>query len=71
MAKRSIDWTSATSGHVEAITSDVIAPSPWEIFGCQNGNVPLSAFVDQLMVVSVDDSFSNNGMLRITSLQRS
>ncbi|KAG6410114.1 hypothetical protein SASPL_128163 [Salvia splendens] len=37
MAKRSIDWTSASSVHVEAMTSDVIAPSPWEIFGCQNG----------------------------------
>ncbi|KAG6412705.1 hypothetical protein SASPL_125390 [Salvia splendens] len=37
MAKRSIDWTSASSVHMEAMTSDVIAPSPWEIFGCQNG----------------------------------
>ncbi|KAL3819966.1 hypothetical protein ACJIZ3_005871 [Penstemon smallii] len=37
MAKRSIDWTSASSMHVNAFTSDVIAPSPWKIFGCQNG----------------------------------
>ncbi|KAI3458973.1 hypothetical protein Pfo_015636 [Paulownia fortunei] len=37
MAKRSIDWTSASSVHVDAMTSDVIAPSPWKIFGCQNG----------------------------------
>ncbi|KAL6586390.1 hypothetical protein OROMI_001378 [Orobanche minor] len=36
-AKRSIDWTSASSVHVDAMTSDVIAPSPWKIFGCQNG----------------------------------
>lgn len=32
----SIDWT-ATSMHVNAVTSDVVAPSPWQIFGCQNG----------------------------------
>ncbi|XP_022746142.1 protein ENHANCED DISEASE RESISTANCE 2-like isoform X2 [Durio zibethinus] len=25
------------SVHAEAMTSDVIAPSPWKIFGCQNG----------------------------------
>ncbi|KAK6136174.1 hypothetical protein DH2020_030065 [Rehmannia glutinosa] len=37
MAKRSIDWTSASSMHVDAMTSDVISPSPWKIFGCQNG----------------------------------
>ncbi|KAL6504074.1 hypothetical protein OROGR_025997 [Orobanche gracilis] len=35
--KRSIDWTAASSTHVSAMTSDVIAPSPWKIFGCQNG----------------------------------
>ncbi|KAK0592123.1 hypothetical protein LWI29_013664 [Acer saccharum] len=34
--KRSIDWTLGTSIHAEA-TTDVIAPSPWKIFGCQNG----------------------------------
>lgn len=32
----SIDWT-ATSMHVNAVTSDVVAPSSWQIFGCQNG----------------------------------
>ncbi|XP_059628320.1 protein ENHANCED DISEASE RESISTANCE 2-like [Cornus florida] len=35
--KKSIDWTSESSVHVDAMTSDVIAPSPWQIFGCQNG----------------------------------
>ncbi|KAK4750237.1 hypothetical protein SAY87_027686 [Trapa incisa] len=35
--KSSIDWTSCSSIHTEAMTSDVIAPSPWKIFGCQNG----------------------------------
>ncbi|KAH6804025.1 Pleckstrin homology and lipid-binding START domains-containing protein [Perilla frutescens var. frutescens] len=37
MARRTIDWTSTSSFHVDAMTSDVIAPSPWKIFGCQNG----------------------------------
>ncbi|XP_057798953.1 protein ENHANCED DISEASE RESISTANCE 2-like isoform X2 [Salvia miltiorrhiza] len=37
MARRSIDWTSTSLFHVDAMTSDVIAPSPWKIFGCQNG----------------------------------
>ncbi|CAH9135947.1 unnamed protein product [Cuscuta epithymum] len=35
--KKSIDWTDASSSHVDAMTSDVIGPSPWKIFGCQNG----------------------------------
>ncbi|CAK9136107.1 unnamed protein product [Ilex paraguariensis] len=35
--KNSVDWASASSMHVDAMTSDVIAPSPWKIFGCQNG----------------------------------
>ncbi|VFQ64791.1 unnamed protein product [Cuscuta campestris] len=35
--KKSIDWTEASSSHVDAMTSDVIGPSPWKIFGCQNG----------------------------------
>ncbi|KAK2993113.1 hypothetical protein RJ640_021785 [Escallonia rubra] len=35
--KKSVDWASAASMHVDAMTSDVIAPSPWKIFGCQNG----------------------------------
>ncbi|CAN1258078.1 Protein ENHANCED DISEASE RESISTANCE 2-like [Linum perenne] len=34
-SKRSIDYYSTL--HTEAMTSDVIAPSPWKIFGCQNG----------------------------------
>ncbi|XP_048232207.1 protein ENHANCED DISEASE RESISTANCE 2-like isoform X3 [Ricinus communis] len=33
--KRLIDYYSTL--HTEAMTSDVIAPSPWKIFGCQNG----------------------------------
>ncbi|OMO70968.1 hypothetical protein COLO4_28422 [Corchorus olitorius] len=32
--KNSVDWPSI---HTEAMTSDVVAPSPWKIFGCQNG----------------------------------
>ncbi|EXB51751.1 hypothetical protein L484_002656 [Morus notabilis] len=35
--KTSIDWTFSSIVHTEAMTSDVIAPSPWKIFGCQNG----------------------------------
>ncbi|XP_042042035.1 protein ENHANCED DISEASE RESISTANCE 2-like [Salvia splendens] len=33
----SIDWTVYSSSVSDAMTSDVIAPSPWKIFGCQNG----------------------------------
>ncbi|XP_057979622.1 protein ENHANCED DISEASE RESISTANCE 2-like [Malania oleifera] len=33
----SVDWTHSPSMHMDAMTSDVIAPSPWKIFGCQNG----------------------------------
>ncbi|KAL5716961.1 hypothetical protein ACHQM5_010060 [Ranunculus cassubicifolius] len=33
----SIDWTLSSSVPTELVTSDVIAPSPWIIFGCQNG----------------------------------
>ena len=36
--KTSIDWTFSSIVHTEGTTSDVIAPSPWKIFGCQNGN---------------------------------
>ncbi|XP_019099859.1 PREDICTED: protein ENHANCED DISEASE RESISTANCE 2-like isoform X2 [Camelina sativa] len=47
--KNSVDWTnysstnhsstnySSSSLNVETVASDVIAPSPWKIFGCQNG----------------------------------
>ncbi|KAK6138090.1 hypothetical protein DH2020_028180 [Rehmannia glutinosa] len=34
---RSTDWTVYSSSVSDAMTSDVIAPSPWKIFGCQNG----------------------------------
>ncbi|XP_052176020.1 protein ENHANCED DISEASE RESISTANCE 2 isoform X2 [Diospyros lotus] len=33
----SIDWTLCSSRHMDPVSSDVIAPSPWTIFGCQNG----------------------------------
>ncbi|GMN24814.1 hypothetical protein TIFTF001_000703 [Ficus carica] len=33
----SIDWTICPSTQADPMTSDVIAPSPWTIFGCQNG----------------------------------
>ncbi|KAL8551510.1 hypothetical protein ACS0TY_000565 [Phlomoides rotata] len=36
-AKRFTDWNSASSVHVDAMTSDVIGPSSWKIFACQNG----------------------------------
>ncbi|XP_062092946.1 protein ENHANCED DISEASE RESISTANCE 2-like [Humulus lupulus] len=35
--KTSIDWTFSSILNTEAMASDVIAPSPWKIFGCQNG----------------------------------
>ena len=35
----SIDWTLRSSRVIDAMTSDVIAPSPWKIFGCENGMV--------------------------------
>ncbi|XP_062171454.1 protein ENHANCED DISEASE RESISTANCE 2 [Alnus glutinosa] len=33
----SIDWTLCSSTQMDPVTSDVIAPSSWTIFGCQNG----------------------------------
>ncbi|XP_022850998.1 protein ENHANCED DISEASE RESISTANCE 2-like isoform X1 [Olea europaea var. sylvestris] len=33
----SIDWTLCSSSVTDAMTSDVVAPSSWKIFGCQNG----------------------------------
>ncbi|XWS28977.1 hypothetical protein CRYUN_Cryun25bG0117300 [Craigia yunnanensis] len=33
----SIDWTLYSSIKMDRVTSDVVAPSPWTIFGCQNG----------------------------------
>ncbi|XP_058101736.1 protein ENHANCED DISEASE RESISTANCE 2-like isoform X2 [Magnolia sinica] len=32
-----LDWTLCSSSHAYPTTSDVVAPSPWTIFGCQNG----------------------------------
>ena len=36
-SKNFMDGTYVTHMPVDAMTSDVIAPSPWKIFGCQNG----------------------------------
>ncbi|GAB2275074.1 hypothetical protein Dimus_009843 [Dionaea muscipula] len=33
----STDWTRGSSSQIGPMCSDVIAPSPWTIFGCQNG----------------------------------
>lgn len=33
----SINWTLCSSTQTDPVTSDVIAPSPWTIIGCQNG----------------------------------
>ncbi|KAE8727161.1 protein-tyrosine sulfotransferase-like [Hibiscus syriacus] len=33
----SVDWTLYSSTKTDRVTSDVVAPSPWTIFGCQNG----------------------------------
>lgn len=34
----SLDWTLRSSARVDPVTTtDVVAPSPWTIFGCQNG----------------------------------
>ncbi|CAN8254560.1 unnamed protein product [Cochlearia groenlandica] len=36
--KNSVDWTNFSQLNVETVVApDVIAPSPWKIFGCQNG----------------------------------
>ncbi|KAK7277321.1 hypothetical protein RIF29_18472 [Crotalaria pallida] len=35
--KYSDDWNFQSIIYTEAMTSDVIAPSPWKIFGCHNG----------------------------------
>ncbi|XVF83200.1 hypothetical protein PTKIN_Ptkin16aG0114900 [Pterospermum kingtungense] len=35
--KKSVNWPFRSSVHSETMASDVIAPSPWKIFGCQNG----------------------------------
>lgn len=34
----SMDWNLSSSIQAERATFDVIAPSTWTIFGCQNGN---------------------------------
>nr|XP_011469654.1 PREDICTED: protein ENHANCED DISEASE RESISTANCE 2-like [Fragaria vesca subsp. vesca] len=35
--RSSVDWTFCPLLNTEGMTNDVIAPSPWKIFGCQNG----------------------------------
>lgn len=32
-------WTSLSSSLMDTMTADVIAPSPWTIFGCENGKI--------------------------------
>lgn len=39
-----LDWTLFSSAHNDPMASDVIAPSPWTIFGCKNGNDKISFF---------------------------
>ncbi|XP_068663462.1 protein ENHANCED DISEASE RESISTANCE 2-like isoform X2 [Aristolochia californica] len=39
-----LDWTHCLSTHSDPMTSDVIAPSPWTIFGCQNVHAGLRLF---------------------------
>ncbi|XVE68880.1 hypothetical protein DITRI_Ditri09bG0104900 [Diplodiscus trichospermus] len=36
-SKNSMNWPFRSSVHIEDMAPDVIAPSPWKIFGCQNG----------------------------------
>lgn len=45
------DVSSELSIHVNAMTSDVIAPSPWKIFGCQNGRCKFSLLSKYLHTV--------------------
>ncbi|CAI0411850.1 unnamed protein product [Linum tenue] len=54
-SKRSIDYYSTL--HTEAMTSDVIAPSPWKIFGCQNG---LRLFRESKDACSQDGRWDDN-----------
>ncbi|XP_042521222.1 protein ENHANCED DISEASE RESISTANCE 2-like isoform X2 [Macadamia integrifolia] len=35
--RKSMEWILNSSMHIDPLTNDVIAPSPWTIFGCQNG----------------------------------
>ncbi|KAE8714803.1 Ribophorin I isoform 1 [Hibiscus syriacus] len=35
--KVSVHWPFHSSVNADSMTSDVVAPSPWKIFGCQNG----------------------------------
>lgn len=36
--------------HADPMHSDVIAPSPWTIFGCKNGNF-LPLFLDKIKLL--------------------
>ncbi|KAH9700567.1 Pleckstrin (PH) and lipid-binding START domains-containing protein [Citrus sinensis] len=53
---KSIDWTLCSGTHMEQVTADVIAPSPWTIFGCQNDQ-ELNTFI----LSAVGRSSCNNG----------
>uniref|UniRef100_A0A6N2L728 START domain-containing protein n=1 Tax=Salix viminalis TaxID=40686 RepID=A0A6N2L728_SALVM len=58
-----IDWTHCSSTHTDLVT-DVIAPSPWTIFGCQNGKNKVSYMLFEwddhpaIMAVGVVDGTS-------------
>lgn len=45
--KSSMDSTAASSMHVDAMTSDVLAPSPWKIFGCQMVGIILLYYIQK------------------------
>ncbi|KAL0370079.1 UNVERIFIED_CONTAM: protein ENHANCED DISEASE RESISTANCE 2 [Sesamum angustifolium] len=45
----SIDWTAYSSSVSDAMTSDVVAPSPWKIFGCRNVDGTSEAIFQTLM----------------------
>ncbi|GMY10327.1 protein ENHANCED DISEASE RESISTANCE 2-like isoform X1 [Fagus crenata] len=51
----SIDWTLCSSTKTDPVTSDVIAPSPWTIFGCQNGLRLFKEAKDRDSLVKWDD----------------
>ncbi|KAH9660737.1 Pleckstrin (PH) and lipid-binding START domains-containing protein [Citrus sinensis] len=53
---KSIDWTLCSGTQMEQVTADVIAPSPWTIFGCQNDQ-ELNTFI----LSAVGRSSCNNG----------
>lgn len=45
-----IDWTLSSSIRADQGTSDVIAPSTWTIFGCQNGISHVCLYMNNSLV---------------------